>query len=117
VKVPLRAVTRRLIGTADPLGEANRKAPAKDPFLAHRCSSAGGPRCADVLVKESSSARRPDVTAVELVGGTEPLELELHSSDEQWVGLYLDHRRQILNALVVANPNWRWSKPALGLRR
>jgi GrpB-like predicted nucleotidyltransferase (UPF0157 family) len=54
-------------------------------------------------VKKSSSARRPDVTAVELVGGAEPLEFELHSYDDRWVGLYLDHRRQILNALVQAN--------------
>ncbi|MGO4689200.1 GrpB family protein [Glaciibacter sp. 2TAF33] len=54
-------------------------------------------------MRKSSSARRPDATAVELVGGTEPLELELHSYDERWVGLYLDHRRRILNALGAAN--------------
>ena len=54
-------------------------------------------------MKKSSSARRPDVTAVELVGGVEPLTVDLHSYDEQWVGLYLDHRRQILTALVAAN--------------
>lgn len=53
-------------------------------------------------MKKSSSARRPDVTTVELVGGPEPLKLELHSYDERWVGLYLDHRRRILNALVAA---------------
>lgn len=54
-------------------------------------------------MKKSSSPRRPDVTAVELVGGPEPLKLELHSSDERWVGLYLDHRRRILNALLPAS--------------
>lgn len=54
-------------------------------------------------MKKSSSARRPDVTAVELVGGAEPLELELHDYEERWVGLYLDHRRQILKALVGAS--------------
>ena len=70
--------------------------------LAHVTQS-GGPRCEDVLVKKSSSARRPDVTTVELVGGPEPLKLELHSYDERWVGLYLDHRRRILNALAAAN--------------
>lgn len=51
-------------------------------------------------MKKSSRARRPDVTAVELVGGTEPLEHELHGYDERWVGVYLDNRRQILNALA-----------------
>ena len=54
-------------------------------------------------MKKSSSPRRTDVTAVELVGGTEPLTLELHSHDEQWAGLYLDHRRRILNALAAAS--------------
>jgi len=54
-------------------------------------------------MKKSSVGRRPDVTAVELVGGIEPLELELHDYDERWVGLYLDHRRRILDALAAAN--------------
>ncbi|MET1044474.1 MAG: GrpB family protein [Microbacteriaceae bacterium] len=54
-------------------------------------------------MKKSNAARRPDVTAVELVGGTEPLELELHDYDERWVGHYLDHRRQILDALAATN--------------
>ncbi|MET0830541.1 MAG: GrpB family protein [Microbacterium sp.] len=54
-------------------------------------------------MKTSSGPRRPDVTALELVGGPEPLELELHSYDERWVVLYLDHRRQILDALTAAN--------------
>ncbi len=44
--------------------------------------------------------RRPDVTAVELVGGVEALELDLHDYDDGWVGTYLDHRRRILDALA-----------------
>ena len=59
--------------------------------------------CEDVLMKKGSRARRPDVTALELVGGAEPLTVELRSYDERWVGLYQDHRREILNALVPAN--------------
>ena len=54
-------------------------------------------------MNKRSSARRPDVTALELVGGIEPLRLELHSYDERWVDLYLDHRRRILNALAPTN--------------
>jgi GrpB-like predicted nucleotidyltransferase (UPF0157 family) len=54
-------------------------------------------------VNKRSSARRPDVTALELVGGIEPLRLELHSYDERWVDLFLDHRRRILSALAPTN--------------
>ncbi|MET0843188.1 MAG: GrpB family protein, partial [Mycetocola sp.] len=54
-------------------------------------------------MKKSSGARRPDVSEVELVGGPEPLELELHPYDERWVGLYRDHRRRILHALAAVN--------------
>lgn len=52
---------------------------------------------------KKSRARRPDVTAVDLVGGIEPLKLELHDYDERWVDLYADHRRRILNALEAEN--------------
>ncbi|MCU1446199.1 MAG: UPFUPF0157-like protein [Cryobacterium sp.] len=52
-------------------------------------------------MKRSDGARRPDVSAVELIGGPEPLTLELHSHDERWVGRYLEHRRQILTALAA----------------
>jgi GrpB-like predicted nucleotidyltransferase (UPF0157 family) len=47
--------------------------------------------------------RRPDVTTVELVGGAEALELELHSYDDRWAGIYLDHRRRIRDALATAD--------------
>lgn len=46
--------------------------------------------------------RRPDVATVELVGGVEALELELHDYDQRWAADYLDHRRRILNALVAS---------------
>jgi GrpB-like predicted nucleotidyltransferase (UPF0157 family) len=65
--------------------------------------TAGVTGCEDVPVEKNTSARRPDVTTVELVGGPEPLKLELHSYDERWVGLYLEHRRRILNALAAVN--------------
>jgi len=39
------------------------------------------------------------VSTVELVGGVEPLELTLHPYDDRWPGVYLDHRRRILEAL------------------
>ena len=54
-------------------------------------------------MKKSSGARRPDVAEVDLVGGPEPLKLELHPYDERWVGLYRDHRRRILDALAAAH--------------
>lgn len=47
--------------------------------------------------------RRPDVTTVELVGGAEALELELHSYDDGWAGVYLDHRRRIRAALAAVD--------------
>lgn len=43
--------------------------------------------------------RRPDVASIELIGGPERLELELHDYDDRWVDIYLDHRRRIRNAL------------------
>lgn len=58
-------------------------------------------------MEKSSGARRPDVAAVELVGGAEPLQVELHSYDERWVGLYQDHRNQILTALGAVNAGHR----------
>lgn len=46
--------------------------------------------------------RRPDVTTVELLGGTEPLKLALHSYDEAWPKRYAEHCRRIREALGAA---------------
>jgi GrpB-like predicted nucleotidyltransferase (UPF0157 family) len=54
-------------------------------------------------VTNGSTARRPDVTTIELVGGPEPLEVELRSYDARWAESYLDHRRRILDALAPAD--------------
>nr|WP_285042483.1 GrpB family protein [Plantibacter sp. LMC-P-059a] len=43
--------------------------------------------------------RRPDVTALELVGGTEPVRVELHDADPHWPDRYREHRQRILDAL------------------
>ncbi|MGB3858628.1 MAG: GrpB family protein, partial [Ornithinimicrobium sp.] len=43
--------------------------------------------------------RRPDVTTVEIIGGPEKLEVDLHDYDERWARAYLDHRQRILTAL------------------
>ncbi|ANJ25437.1 GrpB family protein [Agromyces aureus] len=45
--------------------------------------------------------RRPDVSTVELVGGPERLEVELHEYDDRWPGIYSEHRRRILEALAA----------------
>lgn len=50
-------------------------------------------------MRKSRKPRRPDVTTVELVGGPEALGLQLHSYDERWASIYLDHRRRIRDAL------------------
>jgi GrpB-like predicted nucleotidyltransferase (UPF0157 family) len=44
--------------------------------------------------------RRPDVTDIEIVGGAEALQVGLHEYDERWPGVYLEHRRRILEALA-----------------
>lgn len=49
---------------------------------------------------ENRRPRRADVTTVELVGGAEALELELHDHDDRWADVYLDHRRRIRDALA-----------------
>ncbi|WP_139415981.1 GrpB family protein [Agromyces laixinhei] len=51
-------------------------------------------------MERNRKPRRPDVTSVELVGGPERLELELHSHDDGWAGIFLDHRRRIRDALT-----------------
>ncbi|MGB3594204.1 MAG: GrpB family protein [Ornithinimicrobium sp.] len=48
----------------------------------------------------SREHRRPDVTTVNLLGGAEKLELELHSYDQRWARIYFDHQRRIRDALT-----------------
>ena len=43
--------------------------------------------------------RRPDVTALELVGGPERVTVTLHEPDEAWAATYLEHRARILDAI------------------
>ncbi|WP_382304410.1 GrpB family protein [Herbiconiux sp. UC225_62] len=47
--------------------------------------------------------RRADVTGLELVGGPERLEVELHDYDERWADVYREHRARILTALADAD--------------
>ncbi|RNE63635.1 GrpB family protein [Cryobacterium tepidiphilum] len=47
--------------------------------------------------------RRPDVTAVELIGGPEKLEIRLHDYDDRWPAQYREHRGRILDVLATAN--------------
>jgi GrpB-like predicted nucleotidyltransferase (UPF0157 family) len=54
-------------------------------------------------VSQNRKPRRPDVTTVEAVGGVEALGLELHSYDQRWPDLYLDHRGRILDALAAVD--------------
>ena len=42
--------------------------------------------------------RHPDVTTLELVGGAESLEIELHDYDERWPSRFLQHRQRISDA-------------------
>jgi GrpB-like predicted nucleotidyltransferase (UPF0157 family) len=51
---------------------------------------------------KSRKPRRPDVTAAELVGFASHA-LELHSPDERWADIFLDHRRRIREALSGAD--------------
>ena len=44
---------------------------------------------------------RLDVTEVEIIGGPEPLKLELHTHDGSWNSLYLEHERRIRRALGI----------------
>jgi GrpB-like predicted nucleotidyltransferase (UPF0157 family) len=47
--------------------------------------------------------RRPDVTTVELVGGSEALTLQLHAYDDTWAGKYRDHLQRIADALAAVD--------------
>lgn len=46
--------------------------------------------------------RRPDVSTIELIGGPEPLNVELHRYDIRWAERFLEHRSRILDALAPA---------------
>lgn len=46
--------------------------------------------------------RGPDVTALELVGGPEPVRVELHDADPEWPERYREHRQRILDALETS---------------
>lgn len=49
---------------------------------------------------KSSEPRRPDVTALDLVGGTEARTMTLHDHDLRWAERYLEERGRILDALA-----------------
>jgi len=51
---------------------------------------------------EHREQRRPDVTALDLVGGPERVEIHLHSYDDGWPGAYLEHRTRIRAALTAS---------------
>lgn len=54
-------------------------------------------------MSRNSEPRRPDVTTVDLVGGAEPVRVELHDYDARWPARYLEHRRRILEALDASD--------------
>ena len=47
--------------------------------------------------------RRPDTATVEIVGGAEPLRLELHGYDHRWADIFRDHEQRIRDALAGAD--------------
>jgi GrpB-like predicted nucleotidyltransferase (UPF0157 family) len=54
-------------------------------------------------MSEPRRPRRPDVTTLDLVGGPEAVEVELHDYDDGWVARYEHHRSRILEALAAAD--------------
>jgi len=54
-------------------------------------------------VEKRREPRRPDVATVELIGGPERLELGLHSYDDRWTAVFLDHQSRIRNALSASD--------------
>ena len=60
------------------------------------------PPCEDVWVMEHREQRRPDVTELDLVGGPERVQIQLHSYDDSWPATYLEHRSLIRAALAAS---------------
>ncbi|MCP2031971.1 GrpB-like predicted nucleotidyltransferase (UPF0157 family) [Okibacterium sp. HSC-33S16] len=54
-------------------------------------------------MKNSGTARRLDVTRVEIIGGPEAVAITLDEYDERWTDLYREHRQRIEVALGGAN--------------
>ncbi|QHC57565.1 GrpB family protein [Rathayibacter sp. VKM Ac-2760] len=48
----------------------------------------------------TGSARRPDVTTVDIVGGAERLAVGLHDPDPGWADVFREHERRIAQALA-----------------
>ena len=57
------------------------------------------PTSPDAPSPRPRTPRRPDVTALELVGGPERVTVTLHEPDEAWAATYLEHRARILDAI------------------
>jgi GrpB-like predicted nucleotidyltransferase (UPF0157 family) len=55
------------------------------------------------VVSEKPDPRRPDVRALELVGGPEPLTVAVEEYDQRWATIYQEHRRRITEALRAAD--------------
>lgn len=53
-------------------------------------------------VPTDASRHRPGVTAVEIVGGPEPLTVGLVAHDDGWAAVFRAHRRRILEALLAS---------------
>ncbi|MCJ1671644.1 GrpB family protein [Rathayibacter sp. VKM Ac-2929] len=52
---------------------------------------------------DSSEHPRPDVTTVDIVGGAEPLAVELHAYDGGWADAFREHQRRIAQALAAVD--------------
>ncbi|MBX0301082.1 GrpB family protein [Cryobacterium sp. 1639] len=53
-------------------------------------------------MSNNGTPRRPDVTATELVGGPEAVAVTLHTYDDRWPAVYLEHETRIRDALASA---------------
>jgi GrpB-like predicted nucleotidyltransferase (UPF0157 family) len=51
-------------------------------------------------VEETTAPRRPDVTTVDIVGGAEPIRVEIRDYDEGWPGVFREHEGRIRAALA-----------------
>jgi GrpB-like predicted nucleotidyltransferase (UPF0157 family) len=50
------------------------------------------------------STHRPDVTTVDIIGGPEPVRVELHEYDPEWPARFAEHRARITTALAGPRP-------------
>jgi GrpB-like predicted nucleotidyltransferase (UPF0157 family) len=100
---PRRVQASRVAEDADrprQVRQIGPRLPTTELQVSLNCSSQFEPGCDDHGVSRGPKPRRPDTKIIDIVGGREALEVQLHAYDDRWPAIYLEQRVRIGNALA-----------------